>query len=86
MGGADLILALPDRCHFEGSRDLVTLLLRRMLEQEESTLYTMMETEIQIAVKRIFRKQHPSAAATDRPRVNLKNFLQQAAPLITRDP
>mmetsp|Transcript_18279 Transcript_18279/g.44004 ORF Transcript_18279/g.44004 Transcript_18279/m.44004 type:complete len:2525 (-) Transcript_18279:72-7646(-) len=85
MGGADLILALPGRAWFAGNRDLVSLVLRRMLE-EEVTLHAMMEGEIRSVVGRIFRKQHPSYSAQATPKVNLKSFMQACAPLMSRDP
>lgn len=59
MLGADLILSLPDRAYFQGNRDIVSLLLRRMLE-DEVTLIQMMDTEIRSIVARVYRKQHPS--------------------------
>ena len=83
MGGADLILALPGRAWFAGNRDLVSLVLRRMLE-EEVTLHAMMEGEIRSVVGRIFRKQHPSYSAQATPKVNLKSFMQACAPLMSR--
>ena len=45
MSGADLILRLPSRSFFPGNRDIISLLLRRMLE-DEVTLVQMMETEV----------------------------------------
>ena len=80
MGGADAIL-----CHFPGNGSVVTLILRRMLE-DENTLHTMMETEIRSVVAKIYRKQHPSHTASMQPKVNLKSLMQALAPLICRDP
>jgi hypothetical protein len=59
MLGADLILCLPDRAYFQGNRDIVSILLRRMLE-DEVTLVQLMDTEIRSIVAKIYRKQHPS--------------------------
>ncbi|KAL9185952.1 hypothetical protein ACHAXT_003729 [Thalassiosira profunda] len=86
-GGADLILALPDRStSFPAKNALITLLLRRMLE-DEATLHTMMESEIRSVVTKIHRRQHPNASgAGSQPKTNLKNFMQQATPIICRDP
>lgn len=45
IGMDDAILSLPKECRFTGNSGLVTLILRRLLE-DESTLQAMMETEI----------------------------------------
>lgn len=82
--GADLILALPNRSHFSGNRDIISLALRRMLE-DEVTLFSMMETEIRSTVTKIYKKQHPSGTASQ-PKVNLKKFMEACTPLICRDP
>ena len=84
MGGADLMLALPSRSYFSGNRDLISLILRRMLE-DEVTLHSMMETEIRSIVAKIYKRQHPSHGATAQQRVNLKTFMQACTPLIIRD-
>lgn len=86
MGGADLIVALPDRCHFPGSSSLVTLLLRRLLE-DEATLQTMMETEIRSQVTKIWRKNNPrSGNNSGQPVASLKSFMKAVTPIICRDP
>ena len=86
MGGADLIVALPSRCHFKGCRSLVTLLLRRLLE-DETTLQSMMETEIRSQVSKIWRKNNPrSEKSTGQPKAALKSFIKAVAPIICRDP
>ena len=86
MGGADLIVALPDRCHFPGSSSLVTLLLRRLLE-DEATLQAMMETEIRSQVTKIWRKNNPrSVNGPGQPKATLKSFMKAVAPIICRDP
>ena len=84
MGGADLMLALPDRSYFSGNRDIISLILRRMLE-DEVTLHSMMESEIRSIVAKIYKRQHPSHGATAQQRVNLKTFMQACTPLIIRD-
>lgn len=71
LGGADLILALPSRCHFSSNSGVIDKLLRRMLE-DEITLHMMMETEIRSAVSKIYKKQHPSHSATVTPKVSQK--------------
>lgn len=86
MGGADLIVALPDRCHFPGSSSLVTLLLRRLLE-DEATLQAMMETEIRSQVTKIWRKNNPrSVNSPGQPVASLKSFMKAVTPIICRDP
>ena len=86
MGGADLIVALPDHCHFPGSSSLVTLLLRRLLE-DETTLQAMMETEIRSQVTKIWRKNNPrSVSGPGQPKATLKSFMKAVAPIICRDP
>eukprot|EP00804_Cyclotella_cryptica_P030429 CCRYP_008520-RB/>CCRYP_008520-RB protein AED:0.03 eAED:0.03 QI:213/1/1/1/1/1/14/495/4469 len=86
MGGADVVLSLPRSCHFIGNKGLVTLALRRMLE-DESTLQAMMETEIRSQVTKLFKKQHRgSSITTERPKASMKPFIQAVTPLICRAP
>jgi len=83
MGGADLILALPNRSYFSRNRDIISLALRRMLE-DEVTLHSMMETEIRSIITKVYKKQHPGSSAIS-PKVNLKSFMTACTPLICRD-
>ena len=87
MGGADLVVALPNRCHFPGCSSLVTLLLRRLLE-DEITLQTMMETEIRSQVTKIWRKNNPRSVvgAQGQPKASLKSFMKAVAPIVCRNP
>lgn len=85
MGGADLIVALPYRCHFPGCSSLVTLLFRRLLE-DEITLQSMMETEIRSQVTKIWLKNNPRSVGQGQPKANLKAFMKAVAPIIRRDP
>lgn len=86
MGGVDVILSLPGSCHFTGNNGLVTMALRRMLE-DESTLQAMMETEIRSQVTKLFKKQHRgSPNTTERPKASMKPFIQAVTPLICRAP
>jgi hypothetical protein len=76
MSGADLILRLPSRSFFPGIRDIISLLLRRMLE-DEVTLNSMMETELRTLFVSVLRKQHPHTAASalqPKMSVNLKSL------------
>jgi hypothetical protein len=84
MGGADAILSLPGSCHFTGSSALVTLALRRMLE-DDVTLQGMMETEIRSQVTKIFKKQH-RGSTNQQPRANMKPFMLAITPLLHRAP
>ena len=83
MGGADVILSLPGSCHFTGNSGLVTLALRRMLE-DDVTLQAMMETEIRSQVTKLFKKQH--RGSDQQPKASLKPFMQAITPLICRSP
>lgn len=86
MGGADLVVALPDQCHFPGSSSLVTLFLRRLLE-DEATLQTMMETEIRSQVTKLWKKNNPrSINGPVQPKASLKSFMKAVTPIICRDP
>lgn len=85
-GGADLILALPSRSlDFPAKSALITLLLRRMLE-DEATLLTMTESEIRSLVAKCYKRQHPNSGGSGQPKTNLKSFMQACTPLICRDP
>jgi hypothetical protein len=68
-GGADVLLRLPASSFFPGNKHIVSVALRRMLE-DEATLHAMMETEIRSVVTKIYRKQHPSHSALDQPKVS----------------
>lgn len=84
MGGADAILSLPGSCHFTGSSALVTLALRRMLE-DDATLQGMMETEIRSQVTKIFKKQH-RGSSNQQPRATMRPFMLAITPLLHRAP
>ncbi len=85
MGGAELILSLPSRTFFSGNRDIISLLLRRMLE-DEVTLVQMMETELRSLFGTVLKKQHPRTGAEQNSSINLKSFMHACAPLVFRDP
>ena len=85
MGGAELVLSLPSRTFFSGNRDIVSLLLRRMLE-DEVTLVQMMETELRSIFATLLKKQHPHTEADPNSSINLKSFMHACAPLVFRDP
>lgn len=87
MGGAEVILALPGSCRFNGNHGLVTLALRRMLE-DEATLQAMMETEIRSQVTRLFKAQHRGSVglSDQQPKCGMKAFFQKIVPLICRAP
>lgn len=84
MGGAELLLNQSSKSRFTGHSGLITVALRRMLE-DESTLQTAMETEIRSTVTKLHKKQSRSSDSS-RPKVNSRSFIQAITPLICRDP
>ena len=81
-----MILSLPSSCHFYGNDNLVTLALRRMLE-DEPTLQAMMETEIRSQVTKLYKKQHRgSSTSGQQPTASMKQFMQVITPLVCRAP
>jgi hypothetical protein len=81
MGGADVLLALHSSSRFKGHVSLVTLTLRRMME-DESTLQAAMEIEIRSLLTKLLKKQGDD----DIQGVPGKMFVQAVTPLICRDP
>jgi hypothetical protein len=85
-GAAENILSLPRECRFTGHSGLVTLILRRLLE-DETTLQSAMETEIRGTVTKLHGKQASSSSNDkDRPSVPRRAFVQAITPLLCRDP
>ena len=84
MGGADLLLALPSRCYFTGNSSVITVILRRMLEDPD-TLCNLMVTEIRSVVSKIYKKQHPAQTSTAQAKVSIKSFMTALTPIICRD-
>ena len=82
-GMADEILDLPPSCRFTGNTGLVTLVLRRLLE-DETTLQAALESEIKTAIAKIHAKDkdNPMSDSTGIP---LAKFLEAVTPLICRD-
>lgn len=83
MGAAETILSLPHECNFTGNSGLVTLILRRLLE-DELTLQTTMETEIRGTVTKLNGKQKETE--NDLPSAPHGAFTQGVTPLLCRDP
>jgi hypothetical protein len=79
MGGADFLLSLHPSSRFKGHVALVTLALRRMME-DESVLQTAMEIEIRSVVTKLLKKQSGSDG------VSGKSFVKALGPFICRDP
>ena len=84
-GAPDLILALPRECRFNGNAGLVTVVLRRLLE-DETNLTNAMETEIRSVCAKLHRKQSRQGSSSDEPAAPLNSFLQAVTPLLCRDP
>jgi len=88
LGAAEQILSLPASCRFDGSTGVVSVILRRMLE-DESTLQVSMETEIRGTVIKLHKKQNSGSANNtdnERPYASARPFIQAITPLICRDP
>jgi hypothetical protein len=84
-GVAEGILALPSECKFTGNTGLVTLIFRRLLE-DESTLQSAMETEIRSTVTKLHAKQKGPLAKTETPSASIRPFIEAVTPLLCRDP
>jgi len=80
VGLAESILALPESCRFNGNAGVVTLVLRRLLE-DGATLQSAMEAEIKSTFIQLSKKH-----SDDGKRVSLSSFLEALTPLLCRDP
>lgn len=78
-GGAELFLSLWSTSRFQGHERLITVLLRRMLN-DETTLQTAMETEIHSTVVKLEKKQTfgPQSYWT---KIEVQLFFQAVTPL-----
>lgn len=84
MGAAETILSLSKKCRFTGNSGLVTLILRRLLE-DEPTLQAAMETEIRGTITKLFGKKQRESD-TEPLSVPHRAFAQAVTPLLCRDP
>jgi hypothetical protein len=85
-GAAEKILSLPRKCRFTGHSGLVTLILRRLLE-DEATLQTAMETEIRGTIIKLHgKKENSSSGDKEKPSVLRRAFVQAITPLLCREP
>ena len=82
-GLADQILNLPPSCRFTGNTGLVTLVLRRLME-DESSLQAALEIEVRTAVARILAKEKDSPGSEDAS-IPIEKFLEAVTPLVCRD-
>ena len=83
---AETILSLPHECRFTGHSGLVTLIFRRLLE-DESTLQGAMETEIRGTITKLHaKKDNTPQGDRDRPSISRRAFVQAITPLLCRDP
>lgn len=83
VGAAETILALSRQCRFTGNSGLVTLILRRLLE-DEPTLQAAMETEIRSAISKLTGKRRD--ADTQSSGVAYSAFAEAVTPVFVRDP
>ncbi|CAB9503919.1 Probable E3 ubiquitin-protein ligase hulA [Seminavis robusta] len=83
MGAAETILSLPYKCSFTGNSGLATLILRRLLEDEQ-TLQAAMETEIRATITKLHGKRKESDG--DNLSAPHSAFTQAVTPLLCRDP
>lgn len=84
-GLAEKIFALPRQSRFTGHCGLVTLIYRRLLE-DESTLQASMETEIRGAITKLHGKKSPPGSDEKDMTVSRKAFVQAITPLLCREP
>lgn len=84
MGLAEAILSLPHECIFTGNTGLVTLIFRRLLE-DEPTLQSAMETEIRGAITKLLAKKSASNSG-EKATVLIAPFMESVMPLLCRNP
>lgn len=85
-GLAEKILSLPHKSRFTGHSGLVTLIFRRLLE-DEHTLQVAMETEIRGIISKFPSKSNATHGSEEKnPSVPKKNFVQAITPLLCREP
>jgi E3 ubiquitin-protein ligase HUWE1 len=83
MGMAEALLKLPKESRFTGNTGLVTLILRRFLE-DEATLQAAMETEIRSTLVKLGKKS--GSSQSDDSSVPISAFLEAVTPLLCREP
>jgi hypothetical protein len=84
MGIAEAVLSLPKESSFTGNTGLITLIFRRLLE-DEPTLQSAMETEIRGSITKLSGKKDSSSKEEKTP-VTLSAFIEAVTPLLCRDP
>eukprot|EP00551_Chaetoceros_affinis_P008535 CAMPEP_0203678172 /NCGR_PEP_ID=MMETSP0090-20130426/31000_1 /ASSEMBLY_ACC=CAM_ASM_001088 /TAXON_ID=426623 /ORGANISM="Chaetoceros affinis, Strain CCMP159" /LENGTH=291 /DNA_ID=CAMNT_0050545309 /DNA_START=342 /DNA_END=1217 /DNA_ORIENTATION=- len=84
MGGAELLLSLQRKSRFNGHISLITLALRRMVE-DENTLQTIMESEIRSTVTKLVKKKSRGPDSNSHT-ISSRSFIENISPLICRDP
>jgi E3 ubiquitin-protein ligase HUWE1 len=85
LGFAESVLNLPKECRFTGSAGLVTILLRRLLE-DEFTLQASMETEIRSTVTKLHSMHQGGSRESQRVSAPLSSFIDSITPLLCREP
>lgn len=84
MGLAEAILSLPQECSFTGNSGLVTLIFRRLLE-DEPTLQSAMETEIRGTITKLIAKKGSSNNG-EKATILVTPFMEAVMPLLYRNP
>jgi len=84
MGGAELLLSIQRESRFNGHVCMLTLALRRMIE-EEATLQTVMESEIRSTVAKILKKESRGTEQGNQS-ISSRSFVKSVSHLICRDP
>jgi E3 ubiquitin-protein ligase HUWE1 len=79
-GIVEAILKLPQESRFTGNSGLVTLVLRRLME-DETSLQSAMENEIRASVAKLSKKNN-----TEQKSFPLTSLLDTVTPLLYRDP
>ncbi|GAX13555.1 E3 ubiquitin-protein ligase HUWE1 [Fistulifera solaris] len=79
-GIVEAILNLPQEARFTGNSGLVTLVLRRLMEDETSLQMTM-ENEIRASIAKLSKKSN-----TGQKSFSLRSLLDTVTPLLYRDP
>ena len=85
LGAVNLVLSLPRLSRFIGNVGVATIFFRRLIE-DETTLHTLMETEIRSTLSKLHRKENKASSSSDKPMAPLPLFIQSVTPLICRDP
>lgn len=84
MGGAELLLSIQCKSRFGGHLSLISLALRRMIE-DESTLQTIMESKIRSTIVKLQKKKNRGSQPETKD-ISPRIFVENVVSLICRDP